>query len=311
MNRKLSEISIVVLSHNRKADLQRNLTGLLRIVEREGCELIVVDNASTDGSGEMIRQSLAHKAGTRFIANETNLGVAGGRNAGWRTAGRKFILNIDDDTFVTADAIMAMLSVFCEDASIGIVSPRILHFQTGSRQLDLGTARQSLANFHGACHLLRAELIQRVGLNDELCSFGGEELDYSIRARSAGYNIIYVPDSTVLHNNLTRKGPTGADRRIRWLYNFTRIHYKHFSIHLAARFSLRYFVSHLLSGVRAHGVSFAGPLLAAAIRGVRDGRIAHRPVPARVASFYRDPELRPDYGNVGIWRKLTRRLRAA
>lgn len=300
----LSDVSIVVLSFNRKDTLARNLAALTQMVEEAGCELIVVDNASTDGSAEIIPAMLAGRPNTRFIANEDNLGVAGGRNAGWREASREFILNVDDDALVAIDAIVSMLSLMRAQPGIAIISPRILHAETRTRQLDMGDCQRSIANFHGACHLLRTALIERIGINDELCSFGGEEIDYSIRARSAGFDVVYTPDATVLHNTLARVGVDGSSRRQRWIYNFTRVFFKHFPLGFATVLSGRYLLSHVVSGVRAYGPLLAGPLLVSAFRGFRDGRRQHKPAPARVVQFYRDPSLRPEFGNVPVWRKL-------
>jgi GT2 family glycosyltransferase len=304
MNRvELSAISIVVLSYNRLAVLRNNLKTLLHLVELYGCELIVVDNASSDGSIDMISEALSAHQNAWFISNGVNLGVAGGRNVGWREAKRDFILSIDDDTLITAEAVQIMRSAMYRHPELGIVSPRILHAVSSAPQLAFAEPGCQLANFHGACHLVRRAVIDAVGFNDEGCTFGGEELDLSIRARAAGFDVRYVGAATVLHDNITRKGEVGRDRRERWVYNFTRVFYKHFPLHAAVPFSSRYFLSHLVSGLRAYGPSFILPLVKAAARGFRDGRRQHRVVPAEVVQFYRNPDLRPAFGNMPLWRK--------
>lgn len=300
----LSAVSIVILSYNRKGDLEANLRQLLAMVSDLGCELIVVDNASTDGSAEVIRDMLANVPGARAFLNGDNLGVAGGRNTGWRAASREFILNIDDDTIITVEAVAALLSFMRKRHDVGVVSPRILHARTKALQCDFGNAECPVGNFHGACHMLRASLVKKVGLNDKACSFGGEELDYSIRARAAGFDIAYTPDATVLHNNHVRQGTEGRNRRARWVYNFIRVHNKHFPLRTAAPFSLRYLLSNLVSGVRVHGPVFGLRLIVAAAHGFRDGRCQYRTIPEHVVRFYRDPDLRPEFGNVPLWRKI-------
>ncbi len=306
----LSEVSIVVLSHNRKDVLERNLIKLTSLAKETGCELVVVDNASTDGSAQLIARALADRRNARFFLNDVNLGVAEGRNKGWRTASRDFILNIDDDTLITAEAVTAMLSTMREHPELGIVSPRILNAATGREQFSFDEPGCRPSNFHGACHLVRRAVLDSVGLNDEGCVFGGEELDLSIRARAAGFEIGYVGHTTVLHDNLVRNGQDGRGRRERWLYNYIRIHHKHFPLRVAVPFSLRYLVSHLVSGVRAYGPIFGARLLGAAMRGFRDGRRQHKTVPDAVVRFYRNPDLRPEFGNVPLWRKLLRYLSA-
>lgn len=303
----LSSVSIVVLSYNRKEALERNLGVLVLLEEATGCEVVVVDNASTDGSQDVIRAATTRLPGLVVLLNDRNLGVAAGRNAGWSSASRDYILNIDDDTFVTAEAVAAMLMLLQERPEIGIVSPRIVHARTGASQLDFGTTEYRLGNFHGACHMLRRSLLQQIGYNDEACTFGGEELDLSIRSRAAGWDVVYTPHATVRHDSHPRPGREGRERRSRWLYNFVRVHHKHLPLLAAIPLSLRYMVSHLVAGLRSDGVRAAPALLTATWRGVCHGRRQRRLVPNEVVRFYTDPALRPDLGNVPLWSKLRRR----
>jgi GT2 family glycosyltransferase len=218
------------------------------------------------------------------------------------------VLSIDDDTIVTSEAIHALVSALKARPEAGIVSPRILHADTLAAQFDFGHRAYEPANFHGACHLVRGALFDRVGFNDEVCSFGGEELDYSIRARAAGYRVLYAPDATVFHNSKPRLGSEDRDRRVRWLHSFVRVHHKHFPLNLARRLTLRYSLGHLLSGIRTHGPGITLSLLGATARGIRDGRREHSPAPDEVIAFYANPEVRPDFGNVPLSRKLSQRL---
>lgn len=310
----LHGVSVVVLSHNRAEELAANLPILIEAARNTGLELIVVDNASTDGSVDMLREWAAG-GDLKAILNETNLGVAGGRNSGWRAVTREFILNIDDDVAVSVAAIGALQATMRDEPDIGVISPRIVHPRTGAHQCDHGDSAMDIANFHGACHMLRRDLVGQVGLNDEACSFGGEELDYSIRVRAAGHRVVYTPRATVLHNNHTRPGGEDRSRRGRWVYNFLRVYHKHFPWTVASGLSGRYLARHLLSGLRAHGPVFPLTLIVAGLRGMRDGRRQHRRVPDDVTRFYRNPELRPDFGNVPLTRKafglLRRKARGA
>lgn len=306
----LHDVSIVMLSHNRREVVGRNLAALIDMAGRTGCELVVVDNGSNDGSAEAIGAQARRVPEIRFIANPTNLGVAVGRNIGWQAATRGCILNIDDDTLVTPEAIATLLELLERRPDLGIVSPRILHATTGAAQLAFAASEYRLANFHGACHLVRRAVVEAIGLNDEGCTFGGEELDYSIRARAAGFDVAYVGRATVLHDNFVRAGAAGRQRHERWVYNFTRVFYKHFPLGMAVPLSLRYLVGHLVAGARSFGPLFALRLLSTAAQGARDGRRRHVPIPVAVAGFYGDPDLRPEFGNVPIWRKLWKRLAA-
>lgn len=303
MKPDLSDISIVVLSYNRRETIERNLASLLVLVERCGCELIIVDNASSDGSGEVIARAVGGIPSARLVANENNLGVAGGRNAGWRVATRDYILNLDDDISVSADDLSALAHMLRQSDGIGVASPSIFDFNTGTLQYGYGDRQIEIANFQGACHLIRRRLAVEVGFNDEGCSFGGEELDLSIRVRSAGCTVSYAPGAAVVHDHKQRREHDSRARRRRWLYNYIRVHHKHFPPRDAWLLSWRYFVGHVVSGARAHGPFFALGLFGPAARGVHAGRAQYRRVPDDVLRFYRSPALRPEFGNVPLWRK--------
>jgi len=92
------------------------------------------------------------------------------------------------------------------------------------------------------------------------------------------------------------------------VYGFARLHHKHFKASVAALFSLRYLMSHLVSGVRTFGVQIVPVLVKAAWLGRRDGLRAHKLIPEGVERFYLDQSLKPDMGNVPIWKKVLRRL---
>jgi hypothetical protein len=80
--------------------------------------------------------------------------------------------------------------------------------------------------------------------------------------------------------------------------------YKHFPLNVAVPFSLRIVASHLYSGVHVHGGSFLPHLLISAVRGGYSGRKVYTRAPEGVVRFYKNPQLRPDLGNIRLWRKL-------
>jgi GT2 family glycosyltransferase len=304
----ISDLTVVVLSYNRREELERNIPKLVDLLGDGGIELIVVDNGSSDGSAEYLREVLDKHPALVLVPRETNRGVAEGRNEGWKKASRDFILNIDDDLWIDEDAILKLLQAMGNHPEVGILSPRIVQAKSGMGQCDYGEKDCEISNFHGACHMVRAVLLEQVGLIDELCRFGGEELDYSIRSRVKGWRVIYSPIVTVQHNNKSRAGTEGRFRRENWLFNFTRVFHKHFPVGRAAALSFRYGVSAIISGTREFGVTFGIKLIAAIVRGVRDGRKHRELVPDEVIRFYSSRDLRPEFGNVPLTRKLLRRV---
>ena len=305
----LARLSVVVLSHNRRAELRRNIELLCELQAPAGFELIVVDNASVDGTPEDLGCLRRQHPGLVVILSEQNLGVAGGRNLGWSAATRDLILNLDDDTRIDLHALRALCAAMDGSTTTGIVTPRVVHAVTGVCQNDYAGRILEPANFHGACHLLRRVVWQRVGQLDPECNFGGEELDYAIRTRAVGYTIVCVPDVTVQHNSLVRPPALDRWRRERWLYNHSRVLFKHFPLRRALVYSGRGLLAQLVSGVAANGLGSVGSLVTHAVRGAISGRQRYTVVPEAVVRFYASERLLPDFGNVPLWRKAIARLR--
>jgi len=297
-------ISLVILSFNRRDEIEHTLPYLCYLREEHGFELIVVDNASSDGSREFLLSLAPRFPSMRLILNSSNLGVASGRNAGWRLAQREYILQLDDDLRIELMDLQKLCEVMDSNPGAGVLSPKIVHAQTGISECDHGNSECEVANFHGACHLVRRVVFQQVGEIDPLCAFGGEELDYSVRVRDSGFTVMYTPGVTVKHNSQIKKGHEGEWRRRMWVYNYTRVNFKHFPFNIAALFAFRYCVSHMISAVIHLGIQFASSLPWYALQGARDGRRHHLDISNDTCRFYINPQLRPEFGNVPIWRKL-------
>ena len=308
----LEELSIVVLSYNRREELRHNLQTLCALRARAGFELIVVDNASTDGTrADLLQLHDADPAVVTILSGE-NLGVAGGRNVGWAAATRPFILNLDDDTRIDLHAMLSMQRAAAASDRVGVVTPRVVHAETGLCQNgDYAGKIPEPANFHGACHLVRAAAWRRVGPLDPECRFGGEELDYAIRLRALGYSTVCLADVTVLHNSITRRGAADKWRRQQWVYNYSRVLFKHFPPPRALSCFMRGLVSHLAADTAVRSVLLAPSLVAHAFRGALAGRRRYARLPEDALRFYSSDELLPDFGNIPLWRKIRKRLSRA
>ena len=301
---RLGALSVVVLSYNRKEELLKNLPVLCAASRETGFDLVVVDNASSDGSREVLEELAQMYPALRVLLNEENLGVGKGRNTGLKTVNSEFVICIDDDTSISSSDIWQVPELFKAHPEAGILSFRVRHALTGQWQNNHGNVSFDVANFHGAGHAFRCELLRRVGYLDENCTFGGEELDMSIRAFAAGYRTIYVPEILVDHNSFSRPGSEGASRREQWVYNYTRVLFKHFPRSMAVLFSLRYLTGHLYSGYRKFGALFGYRLIIAALKGSKDGMNIHVLVSEGTVRYYKNPDLRPDFGNIPLMKKM-------
>jgi len=301
---ELHELSIVVLSHNRRDELMQNLASLCDLHLSAGAELIVVDNDSTDGTRDALAKLGARVPSVRIIYADRNLGVAGGRNTGWAAASRQLILNLDDDTRIDHASVRALCDAARRAPTAGIFTPKVLHATSGECQNGYGDDMTEPSNFHGACHLVRAEVWHKVGIIDEECRFGGEELDYTIRARCLGYRTVFIPGIRVRHNSLPRAGTLGQWRRRQWAYNFSRILFKHFPRRYAATFLVRYLLAQSVSAASDGDFAVIPSLVYHSMAGMVNGRRGHTPMPHEALAFFTDSRLMPDFGNRPLFDKL-------
>ena len=236
------DLSIVIVSWNVRTLLERCLSSLPHShltpspspqVERGAgvrCEIIVVDNASTDGSPDMVRQAFPD---VRLIASDSNLGFARANNVGGAHSSGRYILLLNPDTEMIGDALQIMVSYMDSHADVGALGPR-LHFPDGCIQPSrrrfptLLTAflestvlqqwfprnrvlhryyvqdrsdeeEQDVDWVIGACLLIRRQAWEQVGPLDESFFMYSEELDWCHRAKTAGWRVVYIPWATVVH----------------------------------------------------------------------------------------------------------------
>ncbi len=298
-------LSILILSYNRLDDLKENLEYLLKAFPKN--QICVVDNNSSDGTVNYLKTKKAESENLDVILNDTNLGVAEGRNTGRRKLKSKYILHLDDDTHISKNEVEKLVGYLESNLQIGVVSPRVIHKSTAFQQNEHGDETKEVGNYHGACHLVRYEALKVTGDIDPECTFGGEEIDYSIRLRENGFGVAYLHIAKAIHNNFTRVGVQNSDRRKKRVYNYCRIHHKHFTFRNALPFSLRYTTSHIKSAIK-NGLINA-PLIYPwyMLKGVLSGRRQHEKVKKSVESYYRDKNTRPDFGNVPLVNKLQSR----
>lgn len=185
-------------------------------------DLIVVDNASSDGSVEAIRSGYPN---VTLLTMPRNLRFAGGNNAGIRealTRGADMVLLLNNDTVVDKDLLTHLVARMNADPAHGMIAPKILYFDqpdriwfaggeismwtgtmkhTGIREVDCGQhdTVHEIDYASGCCILVRAGVIQKIGLLDESYHMYTEDADWSMRTRRAGYKIMYEPSARVWH----------------------------------------------------------------------------------------------------------------
>lgn len=222
---------------------------------RDAQQVFVVDNASRDGSADMVR---AEFPDVRLIVNTTNRGFTGGNNDGLVAIhGARYVLVLNPDTEVTPGALDALLAYADAHPDVGVVGPQ-LRYPDGSVQPSrrgfptLATAlfestwlqpiapRRVLDHYYaracaedatcevdwvvGAAMLVRADAIAAVGGLDEANFFMySEELDWCKRIKGAGWKIVYYPGARVIHHEGRSSAQVSA-QRMRY-FNTSKVRY--------------------------------------------------------------------------------------
>ncbi|MSU63938.1 MAG: glycosyltransferase [Pedosphaera sp.] len=214
----VTDTSILILTYNQLAHTKACLESILRHTP-EPYELILVDNGSTDGTPEYLREYAAQHERVGVIANQTNRGFAAGNNQGLALATGRQVLLLNNDTVVTPGWLGNMLKVLRAHPQAGVVGPRsnrVLGKQqvdeVGYKSLDeLPAFAETWGNKHagqsrvasrvvGFCLLARREVIESVGGLDEQFGSGNfEDDDFCIRAHLAGFETRIADDSFVHH----------------------------------------------------------------------------------------------------------------
>src|SRR5262249_54067379 len=128
------ELSIIIVSFNARADLERCLQSLFESPAKVSHEIIVVDNSSSDGSADAARQW----TGVRVIETGANLGFARANNIGIRASTGDTLLLLNSDTIVPPDALDRLVGELKRDSSVGVVGPRLVD-ANGRPELSFGS----------------------------------------------------------------------------------------------------------------------------------------------------------------------------
>ena len=227
-------LAIVIVSYNARDDLRRSLESLHSPSPSTPHEILVVDNASSDGSAQAARAW----PDVRVIEAASNIGFARANNLGIRATAADLLLLLNSDTIVPAGAVDALVDDLKRYDDVAIVGPRLVddegraELSFGSMMGPLNELRQKiLVKGHGrriplitglverltreprfpdwvsgACLLVRRDDAEAVGLLDERYFMYAEDVDFCAAIRARGRRIRFTPAVTVLH----RRGRSAA-----------------------------------------------------------------------------------------------------
>jgi hypothetical protein len=198
-------------------------------------EVVVVDNASTDGSLDLIVRKYGGDSRVKLVANQQNLGFAEGCNRGASTANGQYLIFFNYDTEVERDAIENLVAAL-EDASIGAAQSKLLMmsdrkildgagdfiriaawpYPRGRFEIDQGQydSQTEIFSARGAAMTVRKAVFEEVGGFDSDYFMYYEDVDLSWRVRLKGHTIVFVPNSVVYHRGGEPEGPNVAVRNL-------------------------------------------------------------------------------------------------
>ena len=215
----------VILNTNRREDTLECLTSLLANTY-DHHKAIVLDNASTDGSVQAIREQFPT---VEILSLTENLGYAGNNNVGIAAAleqGAEWVFVLNEDTILASDCLERLVEAAVADPEIGVLGPLVYHhdepgiIQTAGGLLGdkwesrhLGQDEPDAGQYvhphavewiSGCAILVKAEVIRQVGMIDARYFYYWEELEWCVRAGKAGWKIILVPQSKLWHKGVQR-----------------------------------------------------------------------------------------------------------
>jgi len=210
-------VTIIIVTRNHREHLEDCLNSVMNL-DYPHVEVILADNASTDGTPDFVQQKFPS---VKVLRLDKNFGFAEGNNIAIKQAKGDFIFLLNPDTKIDPECINKLLEVMQGDEGIGICMAKMLMFNEpsvinstgivansvlqgrdrGAWELDVGQYDRDV-QILGACGgamFIRRALFEKIGFLDSRYFAYYEDFDFSIRARLAGYRVIFAPQAVVYH----------------------------------------------------------------------------------------------------------------
>jgi len=241
-------LSVIILSYNTKKLLSNCLNSVIKNTQGIDDEIIVVDNASTDGSVSLVKQKFPQ---VRLVRNTKNLGFAAGNNRGLEIARGKWVLFLNTDTEIKKNAPKKLVDFAKTKPKLGVVGPRLLNADNsrqpaaarfftlpnvflwlfcGDRLLFESPDRAKKADWvMGSAFLVKRKAVEKVGGLDEKFFMYIEDQEWCYRFKKAGFEVWFYPEAEIYHF-VRGSSPEGKQKAIWWIYEGLIYFYqKHFA----------------------------------------------------------------------------------
>lgn len=253
-----------IVNFNTRDKLRRCLASVMASQTKFRLEVFVADNASADGSAEMVKAEFRE---VKLIVNRENFGFSKANNQAIRQASGRYILLLNPDVVVGSETFDKMVSFMDNNSGVGVSGCRVVK---PDGTLDLACRRSfpnpanalfrltglsfifpksRFASYNltylpedrltevdsvmGAFLLIRRDVVAKIGLLDEDFFMYGEDLDWCFRVKAAGFKVMYVPLTAVVHD----KGSSSRKVVAPALYEFHRAMQLFYDKHYRARYN--------------------------------------------------------------------------
>ena len=256
------DLSITIVNYNTKDLLKKCIESIYKTTKEISFEIIVVDNASSDGSVEMLKKEFPK---VKVIANKENLFFTRAHNQALRISKGRYLMILNSDTIILESTFDKMVKFMDDHPEAGACGPKLLNpdysLQRSSDRLPTflyglfevlllntvwknnpvklhriysGWDRNSIKEVDsvgGSCMMVRKEVAEKVGLLDENFLAYWEEIDWCRRILYAGYKIYYLADVQIIHYWQVAMNKLGKEKKEKIFYDSMLYYYKkHFGI---------------------------------------------------------------------------------
>ncbi len=228
----MPQLTIIIISHNTKNILRACVESIYSTISKTSFELIVVDNASSDGSAEMVKTIFPRAI---VISNALNVGFSKASNQAIKISTGEYVMLLNSDTLLVAGAIDTLVDFMDSQHDAAAVGPKILNidgslqskgfyfpsvswaFITLLRVNKILTEQKKRKIFHrfcwseddtksvdwvsGCCLVVSKEAIKKIGMLSEDFFMYSEEVEWCYRAKKNGFKVWYLPITQIYHLN--------------------------------------------------------------------------------------------------------------
>lgn len=230
----MPKVAIIILNWNGLSDTIECLESVMQLHYR-AFEVVVVDNASSDGSVEAIKRDYPH---VNMLCNQENLGYTGGNNIALRHAldqGFQYFWLLNNDTIVDPYSLSEMINIAESSPDVGLLSPVIYHYDNSEEIQFCGSyvdakryninhfksiddyikyASETEISLWGTALLIKRRVVETIGFLDDNLFAYYEDCDYSCRTARAGFKNIVTLNAKVFHKDSRSTGSRTAPLQV-------------------------------------------------------------------------------------------------